>query len=49
MFETNISGHNKIWGVGEIWGHCPRIPRLGYGPDHIINDVQWVQMFSTAN
>jgi len=33
MFETNFSGHKKIWGAHKkLGGHCPRNPPRGYGP-----------------
>jgi len=26
MFETNFSGHNKIWGAQKFVGSCSRMP-----------------------
>ena len=42
ILKTNFSGSKKMWGgTKEIWGHCPRMPRGGYGPDHLSILAMW--------
>jgi len=31
MFETNLSGHNKIWRAQKIEGRCPRMSPVATG------------------
>jgi len=40
-FETNFSGHNKIWkGTKKLEGYRFQMPLDGYGPDCTYNTAQ---------